>query len=67
MIVKSGIVTQQAVNNITSLNPNISDEELRARQQFAEKQEAERLVRMQQMMDNLEQTNKEKKWTVPFN
>lgn len=67
MIVKAGIVTQQAVNNITSLNPNISDEELRARQQFAEKQEAERLVRMQQMMDNLEQTNKEKKWTVPFN
>lgn len=67
MIVKAGIVTQQAINNITSLNPNISDEELRARQQFAEKQEAERLVRMQQMMDNLEQTNKEKKWTVPFN
>lgn len=68
MIIKSGIVTTGAVNQVDSLfSSNLSQEEIEARQRLAAQKEAERQAQMKAMMDSLNSSNQsEKKWSVPF-
>ena len=67
MIIKSGIITHQPINQYESLIPNISQAEIETMQKHAEEHELRRQQQMQAMMDGLQKNNdSEKKWTVPF-
>lgn len=67
MIIKSGLITTGATNQVNSIFSNRSQEEIEAQQRIAAEKEAQRQKQLQSMLDGMNsgETN-EKKWSIPF-